>query len=180
MATNMTPTTAAEHRDTSKDSPSTPLVQQHKSPPNVSKRSWGRGPGRGGGRSSNLSLHGQRVSDDLASAQSDEKPGRIISQHLMGMEKNPPTVSSTPATPIPSQPQQPEIPQAQLEAMESIGNNITDQVAKLFSTLESKLVNMIQSSEKNTHARLTDVEALFEEGMETPSRLHTSPTTTKS
>ena len=180
MATNMTPTTPAEHRDTSEDSTSKPSmskpsVQRSVTPQNVSKRRvWG-GLGRDGGRSSNLSLHGQRVSDDLASAQSDKKPGRNISQHLMGVEENPPTVSSTPATP--SQPQQPEIPQAQLEAMESIGNNITTQVTKLFSNLESKLVNMIQSSEKMTHARLTDVEALFE-SMEPPSRLHTSPTTT--
>ena len=174
----MTPTTPAEHRDTSEDSTSKPSmskpsVQRSVTPQNVSKRRvWG-GLGRSGGRSSNLSLHGQRVSDDLASAQSDKKPGRIISQHLMGMEENPPTVSSTPATP--SQPQQPEIPQAQLAAItEHIGNNVTAQVAKLFSTMKTDLVNMIQSSEKMTHARLTDVEALFE-SMETPSRLYTSP-----
>ena len=185
MATNMTPTTPAEHRDTSKDSTSKPLVQQLETPQNVSRRSnlgqRSRRPGRGGGRSSSLSPYGARVSNDLASAQSNKKPERIISQRLMGMEEDPPTVSSTPATPIPSQPQQPEIPQAELEAItELIGNNVTNQVAKLFSTLKIDLVNMIQSGEQKINARLTDVEALFEEGMETPSRLHMSPTTTKS
>ena len=151
MATNMTPTTPAEHRDTSKDSTSKPLVQQPETPQNVSKRgqrSWVRRPGRGGERSSSLSPYGARMSNDLASAQSNKKPERIISQRLMGMEENPPTVLSTPATPIPSQPQQPEIPQAELEAItELIGNNVTDQVAKLFSTLKIDLVNMIQSGE---------------------------------
>ena len=185
MATNMTPTTPAEHRDTSKDSTSKPLVQQLETPQNVSRRSnlgqRSRRPGRGGGRSSSLSPYGARVSNDLASAQSNKKPGRIISQRLMGMEEDPPKVSSTPAAPIPSQPQQPEIPQAELEAItELIGNNVTNQVAKLFSTLKIDLVNMIQSGEQKINARLTDVEALFEEGMETPSRLHMSPTTTKS
>ena len=186
MATNMTSTTPAEHRDTSKDlsvfDESKPLVQQSETPQNVSKRGqrgWRR-PGRGGGRSFSLSPYGTPVSNDLASAQSNTKPARIISQRLMGVEEDPPTVSNTPATPIPSQ-QQPEIPQVQLEAItEHIGNNVTAQVAKLFSTLESKLVNMIQSNDQATHARLTDVEALFEEGMKTPSRLHTSPTTTTS
>ena len=167
MATNMTPTTPAEHRDTSKDSTSKPLVQQLETPQNVSRRSnlgqRSRRPGRGGGRSSSFSPYGARVSNDLASAQSNKKPERIISQRLMGMEENPPTVSSTPATPIPSQPQQPEIPQAELEAItELIGNNVTNQVAKLFSTLKIDLVNMIQSGEQKSNARLTDVEALFE------------------
>ena len=135
MATNMTPTTPAEHRDTSKDSTSKPLVQQLETPQNVSRRSnlgqRSRRPGRGGERSSSLSPYGARMSNDLASAQSNKKPERIISQRLMGMEEDPPTVSNTPATPIPSQPL-PAIPPVQLEAItESIGNNITNQVASL-------------------------------------------------